>query len=169
MRRPTAITLISLFLFAWAGLMGAGALSLFLLDIDLSELPEIKATGVDPGLLPVILTVAGALAAVISAVAIALGLGLWHLKNWARITTIAIGGIWAAFRAIEVLVLAFRAEDLMLAWGLVKLGLNFLVVWYLVQPNVKLAFATLPPSPIQAHSAPPPPPPPSPKDPSEQP
>ena len=107
-----------------------------------------------------------------AAISLLLGLGLWHRKNWARIITIVLSSLGIAMNAIGALGAALMAEDAKLALGLLGLGYNVWVVWYLVQPQVKLAFA-YPPAPSgQAGSTPlppSPPSPPSPTDPSEQP
>lgn len=71
------------------------------------------------------------------------GVGLWSLKNWARVVTIVLAaiGIVAAVPALMFTGLhgSIFAGARIVAL-LIRLGINGLIIWYMLQPHVKQAF-----------------------------
>jgi hypothetical protein len=81
---------------------------------------------------------------VLAAVAILLGIGLWTLKNWARIIVI----VFAALGILMNLSSLLHYSSAILPSLIIGLAIDVLIIWYLLKPNVAAAFAE-----GQAHSA----------------
>ena len=72
---------------------------------------------------------------------VVIGYGLLKLKNWARIVSIVfavigiVGSLPGLFSALGHVVI------FTLVVNLIGIGIDALIVWYLLQPDVKKAFA----------------------------
>lgn len=153
MKRPTGVTVIAVIMFLGAAYGLGMALGVATGIVDPKSIsPEMEDFPLGEDVLANIAIFAFGLSATIS---LLLGLGLWFTKNWARITAIVFGSLAIPIYALSVLGSALMANDLDLVTGLLGLGYNVWVVWYLVQPPVKAAFA---PAPAGPHDIPPPPP-----------
>jgi hypothetical protein len=104
----------------------------------------IRMNPVALGLLVGIDRLLGVLLVVVGVIALVIGVGLWRLRNWARLIMMtllilqflgsAIGTIWAgAHRQTAVLEAAA-----------IRMALDVAVIWYFSRPRVRDAF--LPPS-----------------------
>jgi hypothetical protein len=142
MERPVGVTIIAVFQFLIASMLilvaVASAMGLGVLGAIMSRAQETGA----PGLVG--LAGAGAIIGGIlfcfAAFFGALGYGMWTLRNWARIATIVLavlGALGAGFGALWALV-HFRVFALMAVSF--RLGINLLILWYLNQRHVSLAF-----------------------------
>ncbi len=152
MKRPTGVTVIAVIIFlraaynlAMAAGVAAGAIDPKTLSPGMEDFP----LGED-----VLANIAVFAFSMAAAISLLFGLGLWFAKNWARIVTVVISAIAIPIYALIVLGAALMANDLELVTGLAVLGYTVWVVWYLVQPPVKAAFA---PAPAGPHDIPPPP------------
>jgi len=74
---------------------------------------------------------------VLAAIAILLGIGLWTLKNWARIIVI----VFAALGIVMNLSQLLHFTQAMLPGLVIGLAIDGLIIWYLLKPNVAAAFA----------------------------
>ncbi len=150
MKRPTGVTVIAVILFLGAAYGLVLALGVAGGGVDPKTLtPDMGEFPFEDGVLAKIAVFAFLIS---TAISLTLGLGLWHTKNWARIITIVLSSIAIAMNALGVLGAALMANDLDLVIGLAALGYNVWLVWYLVQPPVKAAFA---PAPAGPHDIPP--------------
>ena len=73
-----------------------------------------------------------------------IGWGMWSLKEWARILQIVFAGIGACLQALGILGSLVHFHILAIVWNLFWLGVNGFIIYYLIQPQVKAAFATKP-------------------------
>jgi len=94
------------------------------------------------------------------AVAAALGVGMWRLKNWARIVTLALAGLVLAAGPMSLLLISSDPAGLVMTaarlgvapfvkvvsfflvgvpWE-ISLTVSAIVCWYLLRPAVKAAF-----------------------------
>jgi hypothetical protein len=71
--------------------------------------------------------------AIFAAFWIIVGIGIWFLKNWARVATIFFSGLWAIFEVIRVL-------SLHSPWRIFRLAVDGMITLYLLVPSVKRAF-----------------------------
>ena len=79
-----------------------------------------------------------------AAIYIALGIGLWKLKGWARITTIVLTGIGAAFQLLGLLMSLTHFALGNFLFTAVVLAIEAFIIWYLLKPEVKAAFQPRP-------------------------
>lgn len=83
---------------------------------------------------------AGVFFLVCAAVYILLGIGLWKLKNWARMITVALLAIGAVFQVIGLVVVFMHFNIVALVFDAVILAVEVLILWYLLTANVRAAF-----------------------------
>jgi hypothetical protein len=74
---------------------------------------------------------------VLAAIAILLGIGLWTLKNWARIIVI----IFAAIGILMNLSQLLHFTQAIIPGLVIGLAIDGLIIWYMLKPNVAAAFA----------------------------
>ncbi len=73
-----------------------------------------------------------------------MGWGMWSLKEWARVLQIVFAGIGACFQILGILVALTHFRILGMMWNMVWLAVNAFIIYYLIQPQVKAAFAARP-------------------------
>ena len=141
MQRPTGVTIIAILAFLGAALLVAGALFSLVGGMLVSSLAASRMgllAGVGAAVIAVFLLIA-------AGVDIVVGVGLWKLKNWARIITIVLTGIGligsvlsilSPFGHMHVFFFVFLIRRMILA------AIYAWILWYLFQPNVKQAFGT---------------------------
>lgn len=88
--------------------------------------------------------VIGILGLIFGGIALLMGWGMWSLKEWARILQIVFAGIGACFQALLTLLALTHARVLELVWHLIFFAVNALIIWYLIQPQVRAAFGMRP-------------------------
>ena len=116
-KRPSAITIIATLCFLWAGVM-------IFLGLMLILLPGRTNRGA---------SLAGVIFLLIAVAGIFAGVGLWKLKNWARILVIVLAGLGAPFALIGTLTTPPPTN-------LIALILDCAILWYVYRPDVKEAF-----------------------------
>ena len=136
MNRPVGVTILAVLQFIGAGLcvllgilvvVGAGAGFLGSMT---------QGQGGTGGLMAM---VGGALSVfffVVAAIGVLLGWGLWNLKNWARITSIVLCGLGALMAVLALL----NFSSTIIVGVIIRLAINGVIIWYLLQPNVAAAF-----------------------------
>ncbi len=70
-----------------------------------------------------------------------LGWGLWKLKTWARLIVLIFACILLGFGALGLFGSLLTMDMSSIAMGTLPLAINGLIVWYMLQPHVKAAFA----------------------------
>ena len=143
MGRPTGVTVIAILCFIGAAFCLLGGLGMILGGGFLASVISQQqgqgsagAAGIFAGLGAVL----GFVFLVGAAIDIVLGIGLWKLKGWARITTIVLTGIGAAFQLLGLLTsLAHFAIGNFLITVII-LAIQGFIIWYLLKPEVKAAF-----------------------------
>jgi hypothetical protein len=143
MIRPTGVTVIAVVFFAFAACFVLGAMMAFLGSAFIGTMigSAAQARHAGAGLGAMIGAVLGA-GLLIGAVLYGIcGFGLWTLKEWARILTIVLCGIGVVFGAIGLLGGMLHFHIFMVFWRLMWLAIDVGVIWYLIQPEVKAAFA----------------------------
>lgn len=142
MKRPVGITLLALFHFLGAALyalVGAAFLSggpaiHTLLEVygSLGEL--IESVG----------EVVGISCLVVAAITLAVGIGLWLQKNWARIILVVLTVLSLAASVIWMLVMLAQSRFAGFLAQAIVAALHIPILWYLMQPRVKQAFVGQP-------------------------
>lgn len=149
MQRPTGVTILAVLDFLGAGLSVLVAIAGFLGATFLGAIISQAASqsgrsGMGAGLGAAIGAAFGIAALIGAAVSGLLGWGMWSLKEWARILQIVFAGLGACVQALGLLVSLTHVRVLGMMWNLVWLAVNACIIWYLIQPQVKAAFAQRP-------------------------
>jgi hypothetical protein len=149
MQRPTGVTVLAVLDFIGAGFwlllavfgfVGATFLGAFISQMASSSGGGAMGAGIGAAVgiaIGIFALIGGALAALI-------GWGMWGLKDWARILQMVFAGIGACFQALGILIALTHFRVFSLMWHLVFLAFNAAIIWYLIQPHVRAAFATQP-------------------------
>jgi hypothetical protein len=75
-----------------------------------------------------------------AAIEVLVGIGLLKLKNWARIVAIVFAAIGACFQVFGLLGSLAHFNPVSFVVSLIILGIQALIIWYLLKPEVKAAF-----------------------------
>jgi len=137
MERPTGVTILGVLAFIGAALLAMAAAGMLLVGGALLARMGARPLGVIGGL------GAGFIAVVIVALAVLyafIGNGLLKLQNWARVATIVLTGLGAAFNGIALLALLMHLRPFLFFREAVFVGIDVWIVVYLLQPQVKQAF-----------------------------
>ena len=139
MVRPTGVTVIAVLDFIGAGFCVLAGVGMMLGGGYFATMLS-QGRGASAGMLAAIGAVAGVIFLAIAALAIVLGWGLLKLKEWARIITIVLAGLGAlgALLALATVFGHFAAVGMFMV--ICRLAINGLIIWYLLQPHVKVAF-----------------------------
>jgi uncharacterized membrane protein (DUF2068 family) len=135
MQKPTGVVILALLCWAGAAFLLLPSLALFFGSSFIAAMighqfgPIAAFAGVAAGAFLLVM-------AVISAV---LGWGLWELQEWARILMIIFQGIGLATGIVGMFAFAFF-HPVGVVFRLVRIAINGVIIWYLVQPNVVAAF-----------------------------
>ncbi|HEX6880574.1 MAG TPA: hypothetical protein VF135_09430 [Terriglobales bacterium] len=156
MQRPTGVTVIAVINFIGAGLLVFGALAAFFGGAFIGAIIGGGAShsGMGAGMGMLIGGVLGAVLLVFAAISGVVGWGLWGLKEWARIVQIVFAALAVLFRTLSLLLALSQGRIFGLPLALVLLAYNAWVIWYLIQPHVRVAFVR-PAAPAYAPPAPP--------------
>lgn len=74
------------------------------------------------------------------AVDVLVGVGLLKLKSWARMVAIVFAGIGACFQLFGLVSSLAHFNIGSFVFTLIILGIQALIIWYLLKPEVKAAF-----------------------------
>lgn len=149
MERPTGVTVLAILNFLF-GLLTAGLTALMfvggaflgtLLAGAAAEGGDAAASAGMMGMVAGLSVVFGGIFLVFTILYFAMGYGLWTLKNWARITTIVLTGLSAAFGLLGLLGSLMAFDIVALVFQLIILAIHGWVIWYLLRPDIKEAFA----------------------------
>ncbi len=140
--RPLGVTILALLMLVGGVVFFASGLSLIISkDVAypifveeygrmLNESMNISGIKADE-IIPVLYDTASYIAVLFGSLYILIGMGLFFLKEWARIGAVLISG----FNVLYGIFLAF-----VLPSALVDILLNLLVIWYLMKPDIREKF-----------------------------
>lgn len=142
MQRPTGVTVIAILQFIGAGFMVLGGFGLMLGMGMLGTVLAQRGNGgmAGMGVLAGMGAVLGVVVLFFAAIEGLIAWGMWNLKSWARIVTIVFAGLGGAFQALGLMASLIHFHIFGLLWNALWLGVNGLIIWYLVQPEVVQAF-----------------------------
>lgn len=139
MQRPTGVVVIGILYIlgaVFAILAGLGAFifgGAFLAHFASAGMPVGGAVAAMVSAIGVVLIVFGVFALIIA-------IGLFGLKNWARIVAMALAALGVIFGLLALLPLALHFAMFRIFYVLIRIAINALILWYLNQPDVKKAF-----------------------------
>ncbi len=140
MERPIGVTILAVLEFISAGLV---LLLGLLLTVGLSALGAMGRGGEGGSILGVLAALgaaAGVFVMILAIIPLAIGIGLWKLKNWARIVVIVFAGLGALGNIVRVIWGLSSGDMVSTVGGIIGLGIQGLILWYMFQPHVKQAF-----------------------------
>jgi hypothetical protein len=138
--RPTGVALI-----AWYHFLSALLLVLFAVSLMVggTVLGAMLAAGHSSPLAGMGLLV-GMVGAVFflfyAAIAGVAGYGLWTLREWGRILSIALAVLSLVFSLPGLLMMGAHLNLFFGTYRLVRIAISILMIWYLMQPPIKAAF-----------------------------
>jgi len=142
MQRPTGVTVIAIFQIAVGILAMFGGVAVFILGSAVA-MHRAAMGGVFGGVAGVIGAFLGMILLAIGILYIVLGVGLLKLHNWARMLTLVFSALGALLHVLRLMrsmvhLLVFHAF-----WQGIVIAICALIIWYLLQPEVKRAFGEI--------------------------
>jgi len=137
MERPTGVTILAILAFIGAGCLVLACLLFLLGGAMMSSMSAFPRFGMMAGMGSAIL---GIVLLGLAALYIVIGLGLWKLREWARILTIVVAGLGLLVNGFAILGPLMTFHIIFVIWRAIILGLDVWVIVYLFQPHVKKAF-----------------------------
>ena len=145
MDRPTGVTILAILNFLGAGLyilIGLGfMLGMGIIGAMVGQSGQ-EGAGGGMAMLAGLGAIAGIVFIVLSLIPLAIGIGLWKLKNWARQVTIVLMLLRLLLLAPGLLISLLRSDLVGLGLQLLFAGVYGWILWYLYQPHLKQLFTT---------------------------
>ncbi len=143
MDRPTGVTILAVLDFLGAALFLLLA-AVFVLGFSLlgSVAGQSGDAGGEAGMavLMGLGAAAGVIFFVIALISLVVGIGLWKLKNWARILTIVFSVLGVLSNLAGTAIPLLTGDPVSAVSSVIGLGVNGLILWYMFQPHVREAF-----------------------------
>jgi uncharacterized membrane protein (DUF2068 family) len=136
--RPTGVTLIAALYFIGGGLNILGAILILSGSAILEESLPLAELGL-PAHLGISLAIGPLIVGIIN---LAIGWGLWELREWARVVTIILNGLGLLITIIgliQVFSLSVVSPSAVAVLVIVMVIYGF-IIWYLMQPDVRRFF-----------------------------
>jgi len=142
MGRPVGVTILAILNFIGAAFCLLGGIGMILGGGFIASVLSQQGQGSAgaAGILAGLGAAAGVFIIIIGGVSALVGFGLWKLKGWARIVSIILWGINAAFQLLGILGTLTHFNLFALIWGVFWVAVDVFVIWYLLRPEVKAAF-----------------------------
>ena len=138
--RPTGIVLIAIYHFLAAAFLVLIAITLAVGGTVLGAMfsagygNPLGGMGLFVGMLGAAFTLCFAVVAALA------GYGAWTLREWGRILCIILAGITVLLSLPGLLFMGLHFGFFLGGYRLIKLAINVLIIWYLVQPQIKSLF-----------------------------
>jgi hypothetical protein len=143
MDRPTGVTILAVLEFLFAGLcILIGLLLMVGFGLLGGAVGQAGEDGSGMALLMGLGAVAGVVFLVVALIPLIIGIGLWKLKNWARILVIVFSILGVLSNLAGAVIPLTTGEPVSAVSSIIGLGVNGLIIWYMFQPHVKEAFGT---------------------------
>jgi hypothetical protein len=143
MNRPTGVTVIAILYFIGAAFCILGGLGMILGGSFIAGIisqSQASGSGAGAGIMAGLGAALGIGFLIGAAIAALLGWGLMKLKEWARITAIVFAGLGIFFGVLGFFGALLHFAIVLLFWVVVRLAINGCILWYLLKPEVKVAF-----------------------------
>ncbi len=155
MNRPTGVTVLSILAFIGTAFMVLIAIGCFVGGAFIGTMigasaRQAGAGAAGAGFGAVIGAAIGIGFLIGAALYAACGYGLWNLKEWGRMLTIILSAIGVIFGGMSLLLSMVHFHIFGMFFTLVRIAIGILVIWYLMQPHVKAAFAPVAVQPYPA-------------------
>ncbi len=151
MNRPTGVTVIAVLYFIGAAFCILGGLGMILGGGFLASIiskSQANGAGAGAGIMAGLGAALGIGLLVGAAIAALLGWGLLKLKEWARITVIVLASLGLVLGVLGLLGALAHFAVILLFGVVVRVAINGCILWYLLQPDVKVAFQRAQSAPV---------------------
>jgi uncharacterized membrane protein (DUF2068 family) len=75
-----------------------------------------------------------------AALAFVAGYGIWAMREWGRILTIVLASISLLFALPGLMFMMMPTHFFFGGFGVIRIAISVLMIWYLVQPQVRASF-----------------------------
>lgn len=138
--RPTGVVLIAVYHFLAALMLTLVGVSLFAGGTIFSALMGRSSSGVFAGLGLLVGVVGGLFFLVFALVYAVTAWGIWTMREWGRILSIVMAVISLFFSLPGLFLMAMSMNLFLGGYRVLRLGISVLIIWYLMQPQIKAAF-----------------------------
>jgi hypothetical protein len=138
--RPTGVVLIAVYHFLAALMLALVGISLFAGGTIFSAMMGGANSGVFAGLGLLVGVAGGIFFLVFALVYAAAAWGIWTMREWRRILSIVMAVISLFFSLPGLFLMAMSMNLFLGGYRVLRLGISVLIIWYLLQPQVKAAF-----------------------------
>ena len=143
MDRPVGVTIISILQFLGAAFLILAGIGLIVGGGMIGSLISRNSQLSGPGLVGFMAGLGAVVAVfffVFAAIGATLGWGMWQLKNWARIITLVFACVGIFFGGLWLFLSLLHFNVISMVFLGIRLAINALIIWYLLQPHVRAAF-----------------------------
>ena len=141
--RPAGVVLIA-FYHLLSGLLLLLIAALLLVG---GSLPALAGAGPMMAGLGIVLGVGSAVFFLFYAcVAAAAGYGIWNMREWGRILSIVLAAVSLVFSFPGLLMMGLHVHLFFGTYRLVRIAISILIIWYLVQPQIRALFGRATPA-----------------------
>jgi len=137
-KRPFGVTAVAVLMCIGAALLALGSLGFFVLG---GGAVTTGAGGPMSQLFSEMGTIGAGIFLVLAAAYATLAIYLLKLASWARLATIVFIALGSLFAVIGILASLPHPDFLVFAWQLLVIAVDVWIMWYLLRPHIKNAFA----------------------------
>lgn len=142
--RPTGIVLIAIYHYLSAAFLGMVAIALAVGGTVLGAMFS-AGSGVPFAGMGMFVGLLGAAFSIVFAVVAALaGYGVWTFREWGRILCIVLAAISLVTSLPGLLMMGLHLNLFFGGYRLFRIAISILIIWYLVQPQIKALFQRTP-------------------------
>jgi hypothetical protein len=138
MKRPFGVTVVAVPMCIGAGLLALGSLGFFVLG---GVAVTAGAGGPTSQLFSTMGAIGAGLFPVLAVIYATLAIYMFRLVHWVRLPAVVLIAVGLLFAVIGILVSLPHSDLLAFVWQLFVIAVDAYILWYLMTPNVKDAFA----------------------------
>jgi hypothetical protein len=139
MGRPVGVTILGV-LMIFAGLVFAGAGLIFFFMGSTGAMATAQTSGAGAALLAALGAAAGVIFLLFGGLHVILAIGIFRMRNMARVLTIFLFLLIGAGACLGLLATLLSYSHVGLVWNVSLLAVDGLALWYLLRPDIKQAF-----------------------------
>ena len=143
MNRPVGVTILAILMIIGAAFLILGGIGMMLgggMMATIMSQQQAQGSAAGAGVLAGLGAAAGVVMLVFAVLYLLVGIGLWKLKNWARLVTVILTVIGVVFQLFSLVTLLLHFNIFALVVPVVVLAIEALIIWYLLRADVKAAF-----------------------------
>jgi hypothetical protein len=143
MNRPVGVTILAILVLIGAAFCVLGGIGMMLgggMMATILSQQQAQGSAAGAGVLAGLGAVGGIVMLVIAVLYLLVGIGLWKLKNWARLVTVVLTAIGVVFQLFSLVTLLLHFNIFSVMVTVVVLAIQAVIIWYLLRADVKAAF-----------------------------